>query len=914
MVISLPTAPPAVGAPTLRPYQVEAIAAVTDGLQDGGTGQLHAACGSGKTLMGQQAALRLLPAGGLAVVLVPSLTLVSQTIGTWRALPLRDLPLRVLAVCSDDSVIDAPAHLADIDADTTTDPQEIAAWLTRPFAGLSLIVGTYQSADRLKDAQHRTDSAIDMLILDEAHHLTGAATSQIRQVVAPSYLPAHRRLFMTATPRYATASSQRAESFLSMDDTDTFGPVLYDYPFSRGIAEGYLEDYRLFVVGIREAAARHMLTDQYHEFVDGPGAPSLQTMVAQAALVQAAERFGTRRAISFHHRVEDAQEFARSLPALAGRLQPGATPPQCAAVHGEMDHGLRDRILDGLRHPPEGGWSVVSNSRCLGEGVDVPAVDAVLFAHPKSSAVDIVQAVGRALRAHGESRGVATIIVPLIVPDDGDGEIGDLDAGEFETIWRVVRALRAHDEPLGISLDCSRSTLPSASDPGLPDKITVQLPQGTSRGILQQLQLMLVRQTTSPWWEGIGHATAYREEHGHLRATESAVTPDGYALGRWLGAQRGMYRRGLLSPDRVAALEALGIDWDLLEARWQIFLDAARSYRAIHGHLRVPTSYETPDGYPLGKQLNARRSQYRAGELRESWAADLSALGMVWGPARTWFWSTHEQLSHYRDTRGHLDLRVNHVTDDGRPLGKAVAKLRARRGNLLPEEEQALNELGFHWDSKQQTAGLVDAADRFRAAHPDAAAVPLDYEDESTRVRLAGWLADVAAGQLPISRADTVRLHALGLLGAMGRPSQQWEENLAAFTVYRSEQGHLDIPAKYETPGGQKLGKALAGLRHKYRTGKLTPDRIKALEELGVVWSPRDAGWTEFLAACDRYIERNGDLRVPVSHVTPDGYTLGAKIVFYRKLAKGAVSGSLQPERRAALEERGMVWDARRQT
>ncbi|MEU9761733.1 Helicase associated domain protein [Streptomyces sp. NPDC047987] len=891
----------------LRPYQQEAVAAITEGLADGGLGQVHMACGSGKTLTAQRAAERLLPDGGTVAVLAPSLALVAQTLASWQAQASAPLG-RMLAVCSDDTVVDAPVHTTDLPGDVTTSTDEIRAWLEVPDSGIRLIAGTYASAERLADAVRGTGRPLGLLVLDEAHHLAGRpdpSANSVRRVMNQAWLPARRRLFMTATPRIDAASAER-HGHLSMDDRTLFGPVLYTYPFSRAIAEGYLEDYRLLVVGVSDREARALLADTQREYVDAPGAQSLQTMVAQAALVKASRLHGLRRVLSFHPRVDHAAEFARSLPGVARLL--GMPEPYAAHVHGEMDHQTRARLIDRLRTPPLEGWTVLSNARCLGEGVDVPAVDGIVFAHPKRSSVDIVQAVGRALRRHPDTPGPSTVIVPVVVPDE-DGEIGDLDAGDYSTLWQVVRALRAHDEPLGLALDTRRSS-PSTHNPQLPAKITVVLPDGTSRTILDKLTVLTVRQVTSPWWEGYGRAAAFRGAHGHLLVRSGYRSPDGHRLGTWLNQQRSDYRKGWLAADRVTALEDLGIEWEPVDARWQLLMTAARAYQAEHGHLRVPTDYTTPDGYPLGKQLSIRRSQQNCGELNPAWAADLTRLGMVWGALRTRFWDTHDRLARYLQDHGHLDVPASHVDPDGYKLGSRIRKLRSTaRGTLSAEESAALDRLGFRWSDQEQRADLITAVEHFHTAHGHAE-IPADYEAPGTPARPAGWLVAVVKGERRLARAEAARLRAVGVT-VPGQADPRWEANLAALRAYRAEYGHLDVPTKYRTADGSRLGSALVALRYKYRQGQLSADRVAALEELGVVWSPREEQWEDFLAACDRHIQEYGHLRVRVDYVDAEGFPLGAKIVFYRGLAKGNSRGELSPERRTALDARGMVWDAR---
>ena len=499
----------------LRPYQREIVSSVWQGLRDGGIGQIHMACASGKTIVGQHAAQRLLPAGGGVAVLMPSLTLIAQTLTAWGRNTSQ--PLDALAVCSDDTVADAAVHVEDLSVPVTTSTEDIVSWLRRPPApGMRLVLCTYASADRLADAVIAT-KPLDLVILDEAHHLAGRVDFTTRQILHPGRLPALRRLFMTATPREDLRLRQGnvadgSVPLVGMDDQTVFGPVLGDYPTARGIAEGYLEDYRIAVIGIRDSQARALLAKKGVEYVDAPGTPSLQTVVAQAALGRAREQFGIQQVLTFHPRVEAAAEFSRTLAGTLAHAAPGQQDDLYAAhVHGQMDQRLRERVVGHLRGAAE-GWSVVSNARCLGEGVDVPAVDAVLFAHPKKSAVDITQAVGRALRRNPHNPGPATIIVPLIVPDE-DGEIGDLEPGDYTTLWQVVRALRAHDETLGTALDVQRSQQ-SQSNPGLPDKITLLLPPGTSRNFLANLKILLVRQTTSIWWEGpmIGVSSLRKQE------------------------------------------------------------------------------------------------------------------------------------------------------------------------------------------------------------------------------------------------------------------------------------------------------------------------------------------------------------------------------------------------------------------
>lgn len=757
---------------TLRPYQQEMVAAVYDGLRDGGSGQIRMACGSGKTVVGQRAVEQLLPAGGTVAVLVPSLALIAQTLAAWRQNTEQELD--VLAVCADDTVADAGVHTGDFPVPVTTSETVIASWLRRPAqGGMRLVLCTHISARRLAPAV-RSTAPLDLVILDEAHRFAGRADYVTREILQPGVLPARRRLPMTATPREDLRLHQEntqggSAPLVGMDDTGVFGPVLGDYPFARGIAEGYLEDYRIAVIGVRDSEARALLAEQAVDYVDAPGGPSLRTVVAQAALARARQQFGIRSVLTFHPRIEAAAEFSRTLHAALDRTAPGERNSLYAAhVHGKMDHRLRERIIARLRDVRD-GWTVISNARCLGEGVDVPAVDGVLFAHPKESAVDISQAVGRALRRSPHNPGPATIIVPLVVPDE-DGEIGDLEPGDYTTLWHVVRALRAHDEALGTALDATRRH-DSTSTPDLPSKITVILPPGTSSSFLPGLKLLLVKQTTSSWWAGYHEAERYSQHHGHLLVPSLYRTEEGFRLGGWIAQARYRQRRGLLSAERIARLNGLGMDWEPGASAFARTLASAATFREQHGHLRVPQAYDTPDGEHLSSWINKQRGRRRKGKLPAVQEAALTALGMEWDPDRVQeAWDTGQAaVRAYHALHGHLDVPRGYITPDGHRLGHWLKTQRTkhRKGILDPAQAAALNELGMLWDPDEaRWWHRYEAARTYRAQH-EHLNVPHSYTTPDG-IRLGSWLLhqrQLRSGikQGGLSDERTTALDALGI-------------------------------------------------------------------------------------------------------------------------------------------------------
>jgi superfamily II DNA or RNA helicase len=882
----------------LRPYQADAVTSIADALASGGTGQVHAACGTGKTFIAQRGAEALLGGSGTVAVLTPSLALVAQTLAHWRQ-HASDGSLPMLAVCSDDTIADAPVHLAQLDTSVSTRVPDIMDWLREPSAGLRLVVGTYASADRLSEAVRAT-APLDLLILDEAHHLAGRPDAATRRVVDSACLPAHRRLYMTATPRLDDRiNPSTGTALLSMDDASVFGPVLANYSFPQAISEGHLKDYRIAVIGIADRTARQLLSRHGTEFVDRLGAPSLQTIVAQAALARARDMYGIRRALTFHPRIADAAQFARSLPETLARLGADADPLYSNHVHGGMEQRLRNRVLDRLRVPPSGGWSVVSNARCLGEGVDVPAVDAILFAHPKRSAVDIVQAVGRALRPHPETPGPSTLIVPLVVPD-ADSELVDLEAGDYTTLWQVVRALRAHDEPLGMALDRARSH-ESTGIPQLPGKITVVLPDGTSQQILDQLGLLTVRQTTSPWFEGYSRAAAYNKEHGDLEVPLRYRTEDGYTLGQWLVDQRQLYRRGWLQPARITALEELGITWDPNEARWRTALRHTARFRAANGHLDISGSHVTPDGFKLGDWVERQRRAHRAGKLSPERVAALDRLGMLWShPRRSAFDRHRAALITFQQDQGHTFVPQGYVTSDGLKLGRWVAAMRFkyRDGRLPADQVDALDAIGMEWSAGLWGRGLA-AATQYASEHGH-----LNPADDVVidGIRLRVWL-DLRRKEYRAGSLESARIAALEAIHLTWEPADPWADWLIAARAYVAEHGNLDVPYTYTMTGGRRLGEWITRQRYARRQGRLRDEQIKELEELGLRWNG-DMRWERSFSAAKAFVAERGHLR-PESGTKVDGVQLDAWLRRLRRLYR---DGALSPDRVRALEELGMEW------
>jgi predicted helicase len=410
---------------TPRPHQQTALAEVLSGFQSSDRGRLIMACGTGKTFTSLAVAEALAKDGASrlrVLFLVPSIALLSQTLREWTADSSR--PMHALAVCSDPKVgkrrsEDLTVH--DLAIPATTDPSRVREELTAPDSGsdsISAVFATYHSIDVIAQAQHAGVPAFDLIVCDEAHRTTGATLagseeSHFVRVHDADYLKGARRLYMTATPRIFTEQTrQQADQaqavVASMDDEALFGPEFHRLGFGEAVEKGLLTDYKVLVLTISgEQVADTLqlgLADDNHELALDDVAKIVGCWNGLAKRTQPGDgAFGDdhepmRRAVAFAANIKASKQIASAFHDVVSAHQAGDDETlECTVEHVDGTYNAleRNRLLDWLRAPvADRECRVLSNARCLSEGVDVPGLDAVLFLAARSSEVDVVQSVG----------------------------------------------------------------------------------------------------------------------------------------------------------------------------------------------------------------------------------------------------------------------------------------------------------------------------------------------------------------------------------------------------------------------------------------------------------------------------------------------------------------------------------------
>ncbi len=474
----------------LRKHQEEALAKVVAGLKKAQRGKLIMACGTGKTFTALKIAEDIVPAGGHVLFLVPSISLISQSLTEWSS--QSEKSLNCFAVCSDPKVgrneeEDIGTH--DLAFPAHTNPRLLARQLSLRSAfkkrNINVIFSTYQSIAVVSEAQKLGLPELDLVICDEAHRTTGVEQTEYSGKEASAFVSVHKedfikakkRLYMTATPRiYDDTSKGKAKDadvqLYSMDDPAIYGEELHRLDFSEAVRRDLLSDYKVMVLAVDEKfidkTFQRVIADKNNELT----APDVVKIVgcynglkkrfikADGSGSETTDPTPMRRAVAFSTSIKYSKMFTelfegviKQYPAANDPDQTEETKPdflQCEVDHvdGKMNALTRQQKLQWLKADTTRDGNIcriLSNARCLSEGVDVPALDAVMFLNPRNSVVDVVQSVGRVMRkVPGKQYGY--IILPIGIPADVPPEKALADNEKYKVVWQVLQALRAHDD------------------------------------------------------------------------------------------------------------------------------------------------------------------------------------------------------------------------------------------------------------------------------------------------------------------------------------------------------------------------------------------------------------------------------------------------------------------------------------
>ncbi|AKH80823.1 helicase [Streptomyces sp. CNQ-509] len=785
----------------LRPDQQAAVDSGVRGLRKPGSrGHMVSACGTGKTLI----ALRTAEALGIRflLVVVPSRDLIAQWAAAARGDGRREALMAVSSLSADKHPV-----LAAAGAVSTGSGEYLAYWLAQRAKKNepATVLVTLDSLPRIEEIQHSVfpAPAFDLAIVDEAHRTAGSWDKEWTTVHDQSRIRTDRRLYLTATPyeweapRLAEAPDARPRPkrttstvpawespslIASMDDPKVFGPRLHTYTHAQAIEDGVLADYQLLIPTITGTDLRTVLTDPDRAHT-GFAPTARRTTALHLAVLKAMTEHDLKHVIVYFQQVADAADFARQFPHTLRTLPPEQRPSWAAklcvsSINGNHTADKRAELLDRFTNADR---AVITNAQVLSEGIDLPAVDAVVFASRTESVRRIVQALGRALRKPPTTDvKTASLVIPAYIPPEADPT--DLLDTPFEALWLITAALRHHDQTIA-------GRAPRKATAHRLDDTTYRLLARRFRfdftlaphAIARAMDLLVWPSDravlSAPRRAGLAAATRYHAEHGHLKVPVDYTDAYGYRLGAFIAGQRTAHRRRTLTADWIAELETLGMIWDENEAAFEGNMTLIEAFHTEHGHLAIPAHA------PGGQFLVDQRSLARKGQLPETRHTRLTALDPDWllphGP--DWHRKYHLLARHIQDGHDPATLRRDTVID-GVKAGTWLQRQLTNWRTLNDGQRHLLAHLGLTPDhitlstkktatpatpstpqtrkrrSFEQTATLLRA---FMERHGRPPGAREGIEVDGERVMIGPWLCKIRTaqknGQLPENRSQLIQ-------------------------------------------------------------------------------------------------------------------------------------------------------------
>ena len=698
----------------LRDHQQQALTAVEQGLAKADRGKLIMACGTGKTFTALRIAETLAGSGKRVLFMVPSLALMSQSVREWKNDARQTIT--AFAVCSDSKVGKRSAQtdtiafdIHDLAFPATTDAARLAEHIARhdpgvmtasghrsEFGRMTVVFSTYHSIGVIKDAQRTFGlPEFDLIICDEAHRTTGVTLadeddSAFVRIHSNDHVKGKKRLYMTATPRVfsdkAKAKATQYEAELaSMDDERTFGKTLFHRGFGWAVENDLLTDYKVIVLAVDEGLVSAGVQRRLKEGAELKLDEATKIVGCYKALSKtglhndlATDLKPMRRALAFCRSIALSKTVQREFTQVVDEYLDSEgindTIPATQRLHCEIHHvdgtfnaTARDQRLSWLKaDSAEDTCRILTNAKCLSEGVDVPALDAILFLHPRKSQIDVIQSVGRVMRrAAGKHMGY--VILPVAIPHGVEPEKALRDNDRYRVIWQILNALRAHDERLDASIN------KASLGEDISDKIEIV-------GVSQELNAVTA--------EVDDFATARPE-------------PDGTQLGKGDGADPGAVndnaasapqQTGFIFDEFSRAIKAKIVEKCGTRDYWDTW--AKDIARIAQIHITRITTITATDG-PERDALNAFLA-----ELHDDLNPDISEADAI------------EMLAQHLITRPVFDalFQGNRFTQDN-PVSKAMTRvLEALGEHNLDKETDSLDKFYARVTSRAQ--GIATAQNR----------------------------------------------------------------------------------------------------------------------------------------------------------------------------------------------------------
>lgn len=895
-----------------KPHQKDALEAIHNEFHDADRATVVMACGTGKTLVQLWAAEMLNVKSVL--VLLPSLALVRQTLHEWLKQTKWE-HYSYLCVCSDSSVKGSDEVIvkqSELDFPVTTNGAEVARYLHTDTKGPHVVFSTYQSAQVVSDGVP-SDFAFDLGVFDEAHKTAGREGTKFSFALSDDNLRIRKRLFMTATPRHYDVRKKDKEGdsklVYSMDVSEIYGDTAYSLQFRQAVNEDLICDYKVLISVVTNAEIDDWQLSHGEVVVQGDAINARQ-VANQIALKNAVDEYGVRRIFTFHASVASAESFTS--PRGQGI---NSELPSFVTVHvnGAMSAAKRSNIM---REFAEANQAVISNARCLTEGVDVPAVDMVAFLSPKKSKVDIVQATGRAMRKSG-TKEVGYVLIPLYLEQEKGESLEDaLERTDFDEIWNVLQAMKEQDDDLADvirEIQEVRGKTGGYNDCRLREHLEILGPTLSLGTLRNSLITQCIEQLGDNWDEKYGELQAFKEAFGHCNVP--AKYQDNKQLGIWVSGQRYKYKLNNLEEMHVQRLEHLGFTWDINETIWNERFAELKEFKKIHGHCIVPITYKENKqlGIWVASQRKAKKQKYspqgikfskKQGVLSHEHESQLNKIGFVWDPDSKVWEMRFKEFQEFKKLHGHCLIPVNYPENQQLKSWVINQRIKYKQGKMSEAQVCRLKDIGFLFDKfGSDWEARFNELQEFKKLYGHCN-VPQRY---TVFPKLGIWLnkqrLDKKRGKVTLTAEKVSRLDKLGFI--WDPLESAWDDRFNKLKAFKEKYGHCN--AQKRDQENRELGIWVATQRKAKKSDKIDNKHVNLLDALGFSWEPYDDTWDRRFSELQEFKKVHGHCNVPRSYPVNPQLDL-----WIRRQRNYLGQDKLEAEKVQRLEELGFVWEVKK--
>lgn len=854
---------------TPKAHQLIAIRDVTNWLKKNDRAIHHSACGTGKTLSSILMAEKVLNKGGSVLVMEPTLTLIKQNLAVWASeIAASGRPVSFLVVCSDETVTslgEDDISKSEVGFPVTTHDVAVRDFLKkkRRPGEIRVVLSTYHSSEVIEKAVKSAKLRFDLGIFDEAHRMV---VTQVQNEVISNFsrplfdenIAIRKRLFQTATLKNIQLKGDVPADvdmeFVSMDNEALFGRVAHSYSFGQAADEGVIRRVKLLVVQID---VNDLPVDLKSLRVRLDGAEVNGNMAAHiASLKKAVATCGARKIISFHGSKKSAEAFATLSREALHDFQTGV-------VHSGQRATTRAKTVKLLENENP---ALVTNVKCLTEGMDAPATDLVALLAEVKSEIDITQIIGRCVRMPKQPvSALGHVLLPLLISKSEHMSRERLaDIPGMKTYREVFKVLLALDPEFQSAYLTFRKAKAS-KDPKATEEARSVLDQHIGfidfcgDELADLIRVSSIDPVEANFWDHFVLLKAVLGTHGVDQVNKSFVTRCGIRLGQWLANQKAFMLSGKMDKERETALRELGVNPISNVSKFDIGLARLRAFADEHGHCRVPAHGEH---HKLRVWLDSRRRDFAAGTLSEKRRQDIEACGFSFEVKRDQrFEEGYAHLYNYFAANGHSNVPHRFINDKGYELGKFVSGYLRGKGTqtrLSPKELAKLAAVNFKRDGREYRLleALESKYSQLKAIHDEFGSIKLSGSDVARFKRYKGNLAAVRSALREDRVNDELRARfaAIGLVqpvdlkkvrermtarskGMKPGTTARFNEFIRLLKDYIRSGGSPNVPQNGHMSmfKGVHLGGRLNSWLKAWRDEELSDKQITILESLGVV-------------------------------------------------------------------------------